>query len=94
MLTVHWSRSTNLKKVKLFALSTCGWCKRAKRFLNEHNVEYDFTDVDLLTGEEKERCMEELQKWNPRRNFPTFVIDDEVVIVGYKEDQLRKALEL
>lgn len=83
-----------MKKVKLFALSTCGWCKRAKRFLNEHNVEYDFTDVDLLTGAEKDRCMQELQKWNPRRNFPTIVIDDEVVIVGYKEDQLRKALEL
>lgn len=83
-----------MKKVKLFALSTCGWCKRAKRFLNEHNVEYDFTDVDLLTGAEKERCMQELARWNPRRNFPTIVIDDEVVIVGYQEGQLRKALEL
>jgi glutaredoxin-like protein NrdH len=83
-----------LKKVKLFALSTCGWCKRTKRFLDEHDVDYDCQDVDLLTGNEKDRCMQELQQWNPRRNFPTIVIDDKVVIVGYQEDRLREALEL
>jgi glutaredoxin len=38
--------------------------------------------------------MQELQQWNPRRNFPTIVIDDKVVIVGYQEDRLREALEL
>ncbi len=85
---------TTLKKVKLFALSTCGWCKKTKRFLNENEVDYEFEDVDLLTGEARQRSLAELEKWNPRRNFPTTVIDDETVIVGYKEDKLREALEL
>ncbi len=83
-----------MKKVKLFALSTCGWCKRVKRFLDKHDVDYDCADVDLLTGDEKDRCMQELQKWNPRRNFPTIVIDDDVVIVGYRQSRLQEALEL
>jgi glutaredoxin-like protein NrdH len=83
-----------LKKVKLFALSTCGWCRKTKRFLDAHGVEYEFEDVDLLSGDAKARCMQELARWNPRRNFPTLVIDDEAVVVGYDEHRLREALGL
>lgn len=83
-----------MKQVRLFALSTCGWCKKTKRLLDEHNVNYECEDVDLLTGEARQRCLAEMEKWNPRRNFPTIVIDDEIVIVGYKEDQIREALGL
>jgi glutaredoxin-like protein NrdH len=84
----------NLKKVKLFALSTCGWCKKTRRFLDDHNVDYTYEYVDLLTGPERARFLEELQRWNPRRNYPTVVIDDDIVVVGFKEDRLREALEL
>jgi glutaredoxin-like protein NrdH len=83
-----------LKKVKMYALSTCGWCRKAKRFLNEHDVEYDFVDVDLLSGEEKQQVMEEVKQWNPRRNFPTIVIDDNEVVVGFNEPRLREVLGL
>lgn len=83
-----------MKKVKLFALSTCGWCKKTKRFLDTHDVDYEFEDVDLLTGDERARCVKELERWNPRRNYPTIVIDDEIVIVGYHERRLREALGL
>ena len=85
---------TNLKKVKLFALSTCGWCKKVKRFLDSHDVDYACEDVDLLTGDEKTLCVKELQRWNPRRNYPTIVIDDDIVIVGFHENRLREALGL
>jgi len=83
-----------LKKVKLYALSTCGWCKKTKKFLDEHNVEYEYEYVDLLTGAERTRCLEELTRWNPKRSFPTLVIDDGEVIVGYQEALLKEALEL
>lgn len=83
-----------MKKVKMYALSTCGWCRKAKRFLNEHDVEYDFVDVDLLSGEEKQQVMEEVKQWNPRRNFPTIVIDDSEVVVGFNESRLREVLDL
>jgi len=83
-----------LKKVKLYALSTCGWCKKTKKFLDEHNVEYEYEYVDLLTGAERARTMEELMRWNPKRSFPTIVIDDGEVVVGYQEALLREALEL
>jgi glutaredoxin len=54
-------------------------------------VEYDYTDVDLLEGEEKTRVMEELERWNPRRSFPTLVINNDC-IVGYQEEKIKEAI--
>jgi glutaredoxin len=80
------------RKVKLYAISTCGWCKKTKNFLNENNVEYEFEDVDLLEGEDKERAREEVGRHNPRKSYPTIIIDDQVVIVGFDVDKLKEAL--
>ena len=34
------------KKVEFFGLSTCGWCRRTKNWLDEHNIEYILVYVD------------------------------------------------
>jgi glutaredoxin len=81
------------KEIHLYTLSTCGWCKRAKRFLAEHKIEAQITDVDLLEGEEKEKARAEVAKHNPRRSYPTLVVDEEV-IVGYDEDRMKELLGL
>jgi glutaredoxin-like protein NrdH len=83
-----------LKKVRFFALSTCGWCKKTKRFLDAHNVNYEIDYVDLLSGAEKARAMAEMERWNPRRTFPTVVVDDSKAVVGFREDRLREVLGL
>jgi glutaredoxin-like protein NrdH len=79
-------------KVMLYALSTCGWCKKTKELLNELGVEYYYTHVDLLKGSEQTAAIGEIQKFNPDGSFPTLVLDDKKCIVGYKEDDIRKAL--
>jgi len=81
------------KKVKMYTLSTCGYCKATKKFLDSLNVKYDFTDVDLLEGAERANAMEEVRRVNPRCSFPTIVIEDRI-IVGFREDDLREALGL
>jgi len=78
--------------VILYALSTCVWCKRAKQFLNNLGVEYDYVFVDLLSGSEKDEAMKEIEKCNPRCSFPTIVINEDICIVGFKEDEIREAL--
>lgn len=83
-----------MKKVMMYALSTCGWCKKAKAFLDDHDVQYDYVYVDLLRGVEKDQVLETVRQWNPKATFPTIVIDDQQVIAGFKEDQLREALGL
>jgi glutaredoxin len=79
------------KKVFMYALSTCGWCRKTKALLKELNVDFDFIDVDLCEGEERRRVREELGNVNPRRSFPTLVIDGDV-IVGFDPEKIRGAL--
>ena len=81
------------EKVMLYAISTCGWCKKTKRFLAENGVEYESCDVDLLEGDEKKKAQEEVARCNPRRSYPTLVVGDEVV-VGFNEERLREVLGL
>ncbi len=82
-------------KVFIYALSTCSHCKRTKNFLDACNVGYDFVDVDLCQGQEREETIEKVKEYNPRLTFPTVVIDDgKKVIVGFKEDELKEALGL
>ena len=79
--------------VKMYTLSTCSHCKAARKFLDDCIVKYEFTDVDLLSGEERAAVLEDVKKINPRCSFPTTVINDQV-IVGFQEDKIRKALGL
>jgi glutaredoxin len=80
-------------KVKVFTLSTCGWCKKMKELLKALEVEYEYVDIDLAEGEERENVREELRKYNPRISAPTVVVDDgKEVIIGYKEDEVRRCL--
>lgn len=77
--------------VRIYTLSTCGHCKTAKRFLDECNIKYEFQDVDLLSGEERHNAIEEVKKINARCTFPTIIIGD-IVIVGFREKEIREAL--
>lgn len=77
--------------VKMYTLSTCSHCSAAKQFMKELGVQYDFTDVDLLEGEERQKAVAEVRKVNPRLSFPTIVIGENV-IVGNNPDEIRKAL--
>jgi len=78
-------------KVKLFTLSTCSHCKATKKFLSENKVVFDYVDVDLLQGNEKQRVLEEVVKYNPDRSFPTIIIGDNIII-GFRENDIREAL--
>jgi glutaredoxin-like protein NrdH len=80
-------------KVMLYALSTCVWCNKTKKLLNELGVDYDYTDVDLLGEEEQKAVTETLKNYNPSRSFPTLVINDKKPIVGFKEKDIREALK-
>lgn len=81
------------KKPKVYALSTCPYCKRTKRFLDEHKVVYECVDVDLLDDEKQDEVLEEIEKLTGKRSFPVVIIDEDI-IVGHDEQRLRKALKL
>ncbi len=83
----------NRHRVTLYALSTCGWCRKTKELLQKNGIEYQFIDVDLTTGQEREEIVNQVRQFNPRSSYPTIIIDDQVVI-GYDEEKIKQLLEI
>jgi glutaredoxin len=83
----------NAGQIILYALSTCGWCKKTRELLRELGVTYDYIYTDRLVGKEEEDTIREIQKWNPSCSFPTLVINNQYCIVGFNKDKIKKALE-
>jgi glutaredoxin len=81
-------------KIFVYALSTCGWCRKTKMFLNDEGLAYDYVDVDLESGPEKSKALDEVRKWNPNVSFPTMVINDQECVVGYQTDRVKELLGL
>jgi len=79
--------------VKIFSLSTCTHCKATKKFLGECTIKYEFINVDELKGDERKAIIEDVKKFNPRCSFPTIIIGEKV-IVGFKEKEIKEALEI
>jgi glutaredoxin-like protein NrdH len=78
--------------IMLYALSTCGWCQRTKKLLDDLGIAYDYEYVDHLQGEEREEAIQKVTAWNPSCSFPTLVINNEKSIVGYQEHEIKEAL--
>lgn len=93
-MKIEHVKGENKGKVLLYALSTCGWCRKTKEFLNKLGVEYSYIFVDLLEENDKDKTIGEIKKWNPRCSFPTIVINDKETIVGFKEEEIKEALGL
>lgn len=81
-------------KVVLYALSTCGWCKKTREFLEENKVTYDYIYVDKASFEEKKEIGILLKEKGVPLGFPITFIDQSTVVSGYKPDDLKEALDL
>lgn len=80
----------SLGNIKIYTLSTCGWCKKTKNFLNNHNVAYSYIDVDLVPEDERDQVVREQKKFNPAGSYPTIVLDNGRTIIGFDEPSLLK----
>jgi glutaredoxin-like protein NrdH len=80
------------KNVRLYSLSTCPTCKRVRKFLDENNIRYDLTEVDLLDSGEQWLMSKEVKKYNQAATYPTLVIEE--VILGLDEEAIKRALEI
>ena len=79
------------RNVKLYALSTCGWCRKTVQWLDDNKVSREQVYVDKLVGEEREKVLQEMSTYNDRKSFPTLVIDNgKKVIIGFKPEEMEK----
>jgi glutaredoxin len=91
MVIEHVS-GNNKGPVMLYALSTCGWCRMTREFLTSLGVEFSYVYVDLLSGDELGQVTAELRKFNTKNSYPTLVINNNKVIIGFRNEEIAEAL--
>ena len=75
----------------MYTLSTCPWCRKAKRFFTERNLPFTYIDYDLADEATQGKILQALDAAGAT-GFPFAKIDDEV-ISGYQPERYTNALE-
>ncbi len=79
--------------IKLFALSTCPYCRMTKKYLEENAVTFEVLDVDLLEGDERQDAIAEVKSLSGGTSFPVLVVDGDI-IVGFNKTAIKDRLGL
>ena len=79
------------KEVKLFTISTCFHCRSLKKLLEDNNIAFDFTDVDLMPEDERESFIAAIIKYNKKKTFPVIFINNKAII-GFQEELIKQEL--
>ena len=81
------------RDIEIYALSTCGFCKRALGFLDSNKIAYRYVHLDELPLETKARVKQELSaRFNRQISFPFAIIDGKDYLVGFIEIDWRNTL--
>ncbi|HUL61888.1 MAG TPA: glutaredoxin family protein [Methanocella sp.] len=91
-MAIEHVNGKNKGTVMLYALSTCGWCRMTRELLTNMGVEFSYVYVDLLSGDELSQVTGELRKFNTKNSFPTLVINNSKVIIGFRNEEIAEAL--
>jgi glutaredoxin len=79
-----------MKKVSMYTLSTCPWCRKTKKYFTEHHIPFEYTDYDLADEATQERITRELDA-EGAGGFPFIRIGDQTV-EGYRPDRFAELL--
>ena len=74
--------------ITIYSTPSCVYCKKAKQFLKDNNL--DFTEVNVVESKE---VLDEFVKKTGQKGVPVIEVDGEMVI-GYNEDWLKKKVGL
>jgi glutaredoxin len=70
------------KRIRLFIKPYCGWCQKAMRWLDEHDVEYE--KIDVIADE---AAFDEMIRLSGQELAPVIEADGEV-LADFGPDQL------
>ena len=91
-MTVEHIPGKKVGDIMLYALSTCGWCRKTRELLQEMGVDFSYEYVDLLQGPRREEVYKIVERWNPSGFFPTVIINNNKCIVGYNPEGIKQEL--
>jgi len=80
------------KSVTIYTTPTCGYCKAAKGFFQENDIEY--SEIDVAADQEKAKEMIEM---SGQMGVPVIKIgdgDDVELVVGFDQKHLARLLDI
>lgn len=77
-----------MSKVTVYSTQSCPWCAKTKQFLKDNKI--PFKDIDI--GKDRETAKKIFKK-SGSIGVPIIDIGGKI-IVGFNEDEMRKALKL
>ncbi len=77
-----------MAKVRVYSTPTCPYCKMAKEYLRQNNIQFE--DIDVSADEEK---VAEMINKSGQMGVPVIEIDNQI-IVGFDRQKISKALGL
>jgi glutaredoxin-like protein NrdH len=78
----------------VYALSTCGYCKRALAYLQEKSLAFRYVYIDLLPPDVKTELKDELkEKFQRTLLFPFLVVDGKEATAGFDQEKWNDLLK-
>lgn len=74
------------KDIKVYSTMTCPWCRKAKDYFKENNIQ--FQDINVSDDKEK---LQEMVTLSGQRGVPVIVVDGSVII-GFNQSKIEKLL--
>ena len=76
-----------MAKVKIYSTPTCSYCKTAKEFFKEENIEYEEVDVS-----KDQAAAKEMVEKSGQMGVPVIIIGDEV-LVGFDREKVEELVK-
>ena len=78
-----------MEKIKIYGTRWCGDCRRAIRILDEHQIDYDWIDIDQ--NKDGEALVKTTNQGN--RSVPTIIFPDGSILVEPSNQKLIDKLQ-
>ena len=82
----------------ILSMSSCEPCKKAKKYLTDREIAFDYIDVDTADMDDWDRALDIIGDNIPSQGmkmiFPMIIIDGIKVIHGFSETQIENVLHI
>ena len=81
------------KQLVFLGLSTCGFCKRARKYLDSEGFSYSYVDIDKMDKDERVKLKDEVKaRFSPDLLYPFLIIDDSEYVKGFRKEEWQEKL--
>jgi glutaredoxin-like YruB-family protein len=75
-----------MEKIKIYSTPGCIYCKNAKTFFKENNIEFE--DIDVSENQDSAR---EMIEKSGQMGVPVIIINENIII-GFNQDKIEEVL--